>query len=92
MLRKRKKLNYYPETPDDYFKLIYFDALDTIINEIEDRFEQPAFKKFMNVEELFLKAINKTDASKELKVLELDFHEDFNRNQIESEFQLIPTI
>ena len=67
-------------TADDYFKLIYFEAFDTIINAIEDRFEQPAFKKFMNVKVPFLKVINKTDASKELKVLESDFHGDFNQN------------
>ena len=108
LLRKRKKSNYsilqyvisceeqisnayYPKTADDYFKPIYFEALDPIINAIEDRFEQPPFKKFMNFEELLLKAIHKTDL-KELKVLESDFHRDFNRNQIESELHLIPTI
>ena len=46
----------------------------------------------MNVEKLFLKAIDKTDTSKELKVSESDFHEEFNRNQIESELHLILTI
>ena len=46
----------------------------------------------MNVEKLFLKPINKTAASKELKVLESDFHGDFNRSQIESELHLILTI
>ena len=46
----------------------YILKLSTIISAIEDRFKQPAFKKFMNVEELFLKVINKTYASKELKV------------------------
>ena len=46
----------------------------------------------MNVEKLLLKAINKTDASKELKVLESDFHGEFNHNQIGTELHLILTI
>ena len=64
---------YHPETAHDYFKPIYFQVLDTSISAINDRFEQPALKKFRNVKELLLKAINKADSSKELKVLEFDF-------------------
>ena len=83
---------YHPETAHEYFKPMYFQALDAVIRAINDRFEQPALKKFRNVEELLLKAINKADSSKELKVLESDFREDFNRNQLESELHLIPAI
>ena len=51
----------------------------TVNSAINDRFGQPALKKFRNVEELFLKAINQADSSKELKVLE-------------SELDLVPAI
>ena len=71
---------------------MYFQALDTVISAINDQFEPLALKKFMNVEELLLKAINKADSSKELKVLESDFHGDFDRNQLESELHFIPAI
>ena len=37
-----------------------------------------------------MKAINKADSSKELKVLESDFRGVFNRNQLEKELHLIP--
>ena len=63
-----------------------------VISTINDRFGQPALKKFRNVEELFLKAINQADLSKELKVLESDFRGDFDRNQLESELHLVPEI
>ena len=52
---------------------MYFQAPDTVISAINDRFEQPALKKFRSVEELLLNAVNKADSSKELKVLESDF-------------------
>ena len=63
-----------------------------VISTINDRFGQPALKKFRNFEELFLKAINQADLSKELKVLESDFRGDFDRNQLESELRLVPAI
>ena len=31
----------HPETPKDYFKPMYFQALDAIVKAINDRFEQP---------------------------------------------------
>ena len=48
--------------------------------------------KFSNVEDLLLKAINKADSSKELKVLEANFCGDFDRNQLESKLHLLPTM
>ena len=71
---------------------MYFQTLDAIISAINVQFEQPVLKKFMNHEELLLKAINKADSSKELKVLEYDVCGDFDHNQLESELHLIPTI
>ena len=83
---------YHPETAYEYFKPVYFQALGAVISANNDRFEQPVLKKFRNVEELLLKAINKADSSKELKVLEAGFNGDFDRNQLESELHLIPAI
>ena len=43
---------HHPETEHTYFKAIYNEAIDTIINSIQDRFEQPGFKVFGQVMEL----------------------------------------
>ena len=83
---------HYPETTEKYFKQMYFEALDAVVNAMEDHFVQPALKKFMNVEQLFLKTINNQDASVELKAVKTDFDGDFNVDQLESELHLIPTI
>ena len=46
---------------EDEFRQIYFDALDHIMNAIEERFGQPYFKAYANLEELLVKgAINQT--------------------------------
>ena len=83
---------HYPETTEKYFKQMYFEALDAVVNAMEDHFEQPALKKIMNVEQLLLKTINNQDASVELKAVKTDFNEDFNADQLETELHLIPTI
>ena len=41
---------HYPETAHAHFKEIYNEAIDTIINLIQDRFEQPGFNVFGQVE------------------------------------------
>ena len=41
---------YHSENPCDHFKQIYFEALDAIVNAISDRFDQPAFELFSQVE------------------------------------------
>ena len=41
---------HYPETTHAHFKEIYNEATDTIINLIQDRFEQPGFNVFCQVE------------------------------------------
>ena len=83
---------YHPETAAEYFKQMYFEALDAIVNAIKDRFEQPALKRFMNVEELILKTINHKDTSAELEIFKTNFNGDFDADQLESELHLIPTL
>ena len=83
---------YYSSTPYDYYKLVYFETLDAITNAITDRFGQPALKRFINVEEMLLKAIKKIDASEEMKIIESDFYGDFNPHKLKSELDILPTI
>ena len=47
---------HHPVTAHAYFKAIYNEAIDSIITSIQDRFEQPGFKVFGQVEQLFLKS------------------------------------
>ena len=83
---------YHPETAHDYLNKCIFGALDAIISAINDRSEQPALKKFRNIEERLLNAINKANSSKKWKVLEANLLEDFDHIQLESELDIIPAI
>ena len=83
---------YHPENAHDHFKLIFFEALDAIVNAIKDRFDQPAFELFSQVEQLLLKSVGKQDVTDELEVLETHFKDDYDSESFIAELQLLPTI
>lgn len=84
--------SFHPDTPADHFKQIYFEALDAIINAIKDRFNQPGYQTFSNVEQLLLKAIAKVNYEDELKQVSEVYAGDFDALTIKSELYLLPTI
>lgn len=83
---------FHPESPYDYYKPIYFEALDSIVMAIKDRFDQPAFKVFMQTEQLLLKAIKKEDVDDVLNNIGIYFSGDYDHNSLIAELQLLPTI
>ncbi|MEO0687991.1 MAG: hypothetical protein AAFY76_23775, partial [Cyanobacteria bacterium J06649_11] len=40
---------YYPQTAADHYRSIYYDAVDTVIMAIKDRFEQPSYQFFSTI-------------------------------------------
>ena len=49
--------SHFPDTPKSHYRCIYLDVLDNVIQCIKDRFNQPDFQKYMNLQELLLKAV-----------------------------------
>ena len=49
--------HYFPSTAKDYYHQIYFQAFDVITACIKARFDQPDFRKYVSLQDLFLKAI-----------------------------------
>ena len=41
-----------------YYKCVYFNAIDTIIACIQDRFNQPGFRACQSIEQLLLRTVN----------------------------------
>jgi len=55
----------YCAEPKDYYRHIYFEGLDLLVQAIADRFDQPGYRTYLCLQELMLKAVNK-DFSTEL--------------------------
>ena len=50
-----------------YYKRVYFNAIDTIVACIQDRFNQPGFPACQNIEQLLLNAVNNKNYEEQLK-------------------------
>ena len=49
---------YHSPTIKDHYRCYYFEALDLVIPSIQERFDQPGYVVYRNLEELLLKAAN----------------------------------
>ena len=58
-----------PVTADDYYKRI-FEAIDSMTNAIEQRFNQPRFSVHEKMESFLIKVLNDQDYFRELQLLE----------------------
>ena len=47
-----ERLCLFPVTPEQVYRRIYFEALDLIVSSIEERFDQPSFKAYSDMESL----------------------------------------
>ena len=70
----------YPDTARDHYRKIYFKAVDHLISSIKERFNQPAFQVYANLETILLKAAKGEDTSKEMEDITLKFSSDVNVN------------
>ncbi len=79
-------IGYHADSVEEYYKNQNYEALDLAIVSIKDRFEQPGYAVYNNLETLILKAANGKEYTTEVhEVLKL-YRDDFN--EIELTFQL----
>ena len=77
---------------EENYRIIFFEALDAVINAITDRFQQPSYQVFVSIEQLLLNAINGEPFDEYLKQLSLKYSDDFNQSDIRAELQILRTI
>ena len=58
---------YYPITPNDHYRQIYFQCLDGAIIIVDNCFNQEDFIMYFKLEELIIKAATKTDYTQQLQ-------------------------
>ena len=51
----------FASEPEDHYRRIYYEALDLIIESINERFDQPGYALYSNLEQLLLKAVRHED-------------------------------
>ena len=68
----------FPETVEDYYRPIYFEAIDLITSCLADRFDQPGYKTYGKVQALLLKAAASQPYDEELKFVLSFYGSDFD--------------
>ena len=98
--RKRKRTVRYesgnaaPEfhtSIEGYYRQAYFEVLDVICSTIEDRFRQPRYQLYSNLEQLLLKAVCKENYSSEFDFVTKFYGPDLNVHALEMQLQIFAT-
>ena len=98
--RKRKRTVRYesgnaaPEfhtSVEGYYRQAYFEVLDVICSTIEDRFRQPGYQLYSNLEQLLLKAVCKENYSSEFDFVTKFYGPDLNVHALEMQLQIFAT-
>ena len=63
--------------PKAYYRQHYFEAIDLVVNCITDRFQQPGYNVYRNLEQLLLKACQKEDITSEFDYVCSFYKDDF---------------
>ena len=91
--RKRKRFEVgegecsHSSTVEDYFRGLYCEALDLAITCIQDRFSQPGYKLYHNLEELLVRAANNEDHSEQLREV-ISYGSDFEEGELCTQLQI----
>ncbi len=72
----------FPDDPKLFYRQQYYEALDLIISSINDRFDQPGYRIYQQMEDLLLKAVRKEDFEDCLTTVTSFYHSDFNAAQL----------
>ena len=84
----------YPVTAQVYYRRIYFEAIDLMMNAIaiDQRFDQPSFDTYAKMESLLIKTLNSQDKSEELKFMEKQYNDDVNISVLTSQMEILQVL
>ena len=63
---KNGDTGYFSQSVEEFYHLQYFEAIDLAVTSIKDRFDQPGYSMYRNLEEVLVKGVARDDISKQL--------------------------
>ena len=82
----------YPSTAKDMYRQVYYEALDLSVTSITDRFDQPGFKVYSNVEQLLFKACTGDNYQKELDAVCTFYKGDLEQHELLAQLEVLKTL
>lgn len=83
---------YHPVTTHDHYRGIFYEALDTMIGSIRERFAQPSFTAYEHMEGLLLNSIQSLDTSGEEEYLRVHYSTEVDVGQLMMECDILRAI
>ncbi len=80
---------HFPTTPEEHYRGIYYEALDLLIQGIEDRFNQSGYHIYCCLEELLVKAIKREVFEEELDKVMVVYGEDLNAANLKMQLEML---
>lgn len=77
----------YPTTPYAYYKAIYYEALDLIINCTKNRFNQPGYRVYRHLQDLLMKAACQQEYEAEYQFVSNFYGEDFSPHLLKTQLE-----
>ena len=77
---------------DDHYRAVFYEALDLVTMGITERFDQPGYKIYQNVEDLILKACQGKQCEEELDFVCTHYKVDVNKYQLQSQLPLVQSL
>ena len=77
---------------EDHYRAVYYEVLDLVTTGITERFDQPGYKIYQNVEDLILKACQGKQCEEELDFVCTHYKDDVNKYQLQSQLPLVQSL
>ena len=81
----------HAQSPKDMYRRFYFEALDLVITAVKNRFDQPGYQTYKNLQELLLQAARGQDYHKEFEYVVNFYGSDFESSQLDTQLQHLST-
>ena len=79
---------YQSSSVQEHYSRLYYEAMDLAKTSIKDRFDQPGFHMYRNLETVLVNAANKKEYIEELKEILAFYSDDFNEAELRTQLQI----
>ena len=79
------RTGHFFQTPEDYYRKMFFEAYDNMINGIEGRFDQNDFKIYANLQEVILRSFNGKHNIDALEKTVVMYKDDFDESSLQTQ-------
>lgn len=79
----------FHSNPEDRYRQIYYEALDFVVQAVRDRFDQPGYRVYQNLQELVIKACKGEDYEDQLKAVLDIYKDDLSRPELDAQLPLL---